>query len=498
MPWRMRRIEFVVFVMTMINLFSFSNQYKTTQQNTDYLSPSALREVEDALSPILEEKITQRVLTKIGSIPSAQNEVISTEKKIAPSNEASSLALSAPSLVESSELLYELPNTGIARSRKSASRKLQLDDDLPPCDGSSFHLALELDDFANQTSWELTDEQTNVVVAHQTYGNEDNGLHKIHSECLKPGLYSFSLMDSGEDGIDCKDASGCYEILMNKKLVVEGSPFIRKVSHTFDTNPASLCVVNSIFLLEVNSGLTGWELRKVSGEMVSLTQKFDQFTSSTESYFACLPAGVYTFFVPDLDEIRMSCADSDDCYHISIDDQLIIKEGIDFKKSTHVFTITSDGFTYEETCHLLPRLAPYNTLSNFQFDESVAKVMDLIHSLTSDVFLSDRRNAQYKAACWIIYDDVLKMPFDDKGFIERYSMAVFLFATGQSAGSIIPSNICDLDELACDNEGFITEIKYRECLFAFDFMYICNVNMAVLILSILRDMLHVFVATNSK
>ena len=467
--WRMRRIEFVVFVMAMINLYSLSNQYETTQPNIDSLSPSALREVEDVLSPILEEKITQKVLTKIGSIPSAQNEVTSTEKKTTPSDEASSPALSAPPHVESYESPYKNDSAGIVRSKNKTSRKLQLDDDLPSCNGSSFHLVLQLDDFANQTSWELTDKQANVTVANQAYGNEENGLSKSHTECLKPGLYSFSLMDSGEDGINCVDADGCYDIFIDKELVVEGSQFVRKQSHTFDTDPASLCVVNSVFLLEVNSALTDWNLlESSSGDMIPLTKQSDQFTNTTESYFACLPPGSYTFFMPDVDEARMSCGDNKGCYHISIDDQLIIKEEAN-KKSTYLFMITSDGFAYEDLCHLLPRLSPYNILSNFQFDERVAKTMDLINSLSSVALVTEDTSPQYKAACWMIYDDVLKMSPEDKGFIERYSMAVFLFATGQPVASLLPKNICDLDEVACDNEGFITEIQYCECLFAFYF-----------------------------
>merc|ERR1712232_295035 len=102
------------------------------------------------------------------------------------------------------------------------------------CNGTLFHLELHLDDWAQETSWELKNEKTLIVEANQSYSQEDNWLQVTFETCIEPGPYRFSLIDHIGDGISCGKDSGCYNIFIDNDVVIKGLPFQGKiVTHTF-------------------------------------------------------------------------------------------------------------------------------------------------------------------------------------------------------------------------------------------------------------------------
>ena len=121
----------------------------------------------------------------------------------------------------------------------------------------------------------------------------------------------------------------------------------------------------------------------------------------------------------------------------------------------------------DQICDKLPLLSPINDMSNFTFDERVHRILLIIQSMTSIDLLNNFNSPQYKAACWILYDDELQMLPDDKLIIERYVLTVFIFATSQNSTGLLhlPNNTCDIPFVACENmEMWISSIDLSKFL----------------------------------
>ena len=88
--------------------------------------------------------------------------------------------------------------------------------------------------------------------------------------------------------------------------------------------------------------------------------------------------------------------------------------------------------------------------------------MKKIRSLSSYDTLSNIHTPQYKAACWILYDDVRKASVEDKLMLERYALGVILYCTNLDAEMMLVGDICDLDGIWCDDMGHIVGIDWRE------------------------------------
>ena len=113
-------------------------------------------------------------------------------------------------------------------------------------------------------------------------------------------------------------------------------------------------------------------------------------------------------------------------------------------------------------CEELPILSPSNHLNDFTYDERVDRTLAVIRTLSSTESLNNHDSPQYKAACWILFDDILEISTTDGLFIERYVLAVLLYSTFQSEQTLLSMNTCDHEVVTCDNNGHISGIDLSE------------------------------------
>ena len=108
-------------------------------------------------------------------------------------------------------------------------------------------------------------------------------------------------------------------------------------------------------------------------------------------------------------------------------------------------------------CEEFPILSPINHINNFVYDERVDRILDMIQTISSRELLNSKDSPQYKAACWIMFVDELHMSEINQLLIQRYVLAVFLFAKNPNEVSDIDT--CDYHIITCDDRGFITALN---------------------------------------
>jgi len=127
------------------------------------------------------------------------------------------------------------------------------------------------------------------------------------------------------------------------------------------------------------------------------------------------------------------------------------------KLESNIFSRNTD-----RRCSEAPILSPLNHLNNFTYDEKVDRMLDVIQTLSSMEALRNNNSPQYRAACWILFDDNLKVNTTDELFMQRYVIAVFLHTIFPNGHKLVPMHICDYEKLECDDEGHVTKIEMGE------------------------------------
>lgn len=210
---------------------------------------------------------------------------------------------------------------------------------------------------------------------------------------------------------------------------------------------------------------TSWQLDNRNTRNIEMRQYYTSNDVGLEKvYTYCLRQGVYTFSIFDSLGDGINCRDDSGCFNISINNELFIKGDMFSRELSHGIYVSNDGVARERICHNLPILSPINQINNYIYDERMGRVMDIIYGLSSFDVFSNKFSNQYKAACWLLYDDIAKLlPVNDL-LIERYALAVSLFATSQETNFFYTNNTCDFDKnkVTCNDEGHITRIKWRE------------------------------------
>jgi len=107
------------------------------------------------------------------------------------------------------------------------------------CTGGTFSLDLLTDQYGDETSWSLTDLETNeVFVEGSDYS--DNTSYQI-SNCLPGDCYRFTIFDSYGDGICCAYGQGSYSVSVNGQEIGSGSDFGSSESLEFCLSDDSGC-----------------------------------------------------------------------------------------------------------------------------------------------------------------------------------------------------------------------------------------------------------------
>jgi len=356
-----------------------------------------------------------------------------------------------------------------------------------PCDKTLLRIEIRLDDYPNETSWELVDETSGDIILAQNFTETeinddimitDDSFRLDFAEpravydfekCIEPGPYTFTIYDSFWDGINCGHPVGCFKLFLNDQLAIRGTHFNSDSEHSFDTSKTD-CNVGFKFMLHIdpvyfNSGIT-WKLfnKKIFTESV-LSQELA--TNGKITYVQCLQLGLYSFDIFEGDVSIDSCGEEGPCYEAFIDDQKILTGEESFGHIYHEFYVSKEGKAREQHCYKFPKLSPANHLNKFVFDESISKTLSVITSLSSMEMLQDIFSPQYRAACWVIYDDVYHLSGLSPFLVERYALAVFFFSTKQNIENLqLKTCSVEMNNVKCNDQNHIMKLDYCKWYFS--------------------------------
>jgi hypothetical protein len=74
-----------------------------------------------------------------------------------------------------------------------------------------------------------------------------------------------------------------------------------------------------------------------------------------------------------------------------------------------------------------PNLIPW---SDGTFDDRVLGIMTILTSVSGSEALRKKDSDQYRAACWVLYDDTLQLDSTSATLVQRYVWALFYFGSG--------------------------------------------------------------------
>ena len=80
------------------------------------------------------------------------------------------------------------------------------------CEDNELTLSIVVDQYGIETTWEIRDEDDEVVFSGGPYPNTSNGSLIEHALCLENGCYTFEIFDAYGDGICCDFGDGSYEL----------------------------------------------------------------------------------------------------------------------------------------------------------------------------------------------------------------------------------------------------------------------------------------------
>ena len=101
---------------------------------------------------------------------------------------------------------------------------------------STVNLTLLTDEYGDETSWDFKDSNDTILYSGETdvYGNETTYNHTF--DVLTGGCYTFTIYDSGEDGICCSWGSGSYTLTdSNSNVIATGGEFLAQETVSFTT-----------------------------------------------------------------------------------------------------------------------------------------------------------------------------------------------------------------------------------------------------------------------
>ena len=114
--------------------------------------------------------------------------------------------------------------------------------------GQTVTVAITLDQYGSETTWEILDGSNNVVASGGPYADNSEGTVESVDLCLEEGqCYDFTIEDSFGDGICCGFGDGSYEVTYNGAVLASGGEFT-------DSETTNFCVTVGI---DENNGLDG-------------------------------------------------------------------------------------------------------------------------------------------------------------------------------------------------------------------------------------------------
>lgn len=113
----------------------------------------------------------------------------------------------------------------------------------PPCpclNEAPLTLTINLDNYPEETSWNVTNSGGSVVASGGTYGSQPDGSTIVVNINLSDGDHTFTILDSYGDGICCSYGVGSYSLVDNTgAVIISGGAFGSSESASFCVTSAA-------------------------------------------------------------------------------------------------------------------------------------------------------------------------------------------------------------------------------------------------------------------
>lgn len=169
-----------------------------------------------------------------------------------------------------------------------------------PCE-AEVQLTLQLDQYPDETSWEIRTTTGEVLLSGGPYPSSDRNKKLVLNECLPAECLVFEIKDSYGDGICCNYINGFYELKdANGKLLISGGNFGNSETKTFCLNntPSPLTIaVTETKDVTCNGGQDGLIRVEASGGSGFYTYRWQN--GQTTPFLQNLNSGTYRVTVND-------------------------------------------------------------------------------------------------------------------------------------------------------------------------------------------------------
>ncbi len=110
-----------------------------------------------------------------------------------------------------------------------------------PCLGVELELTIVFDQYENETTWDIQDDNGNVLASGGPYSGQPTGSSIVEDICIDSGCYDFTIYDSYGDGICCAYGIGSYSLAEDGTVLASGGEFGSSETTAFCTGQSSSC-----------------------------------------------------------------------------------------------------------------------------------------------------------------------------------------------------------------------------------------------------------------
>ena len=206
-----------------------------------------------------------------------------------------------------------------------------------PCN-NNLQLTIVLDNYPEETSWEVTDANGAVWFSGGTYGSLPDGATVTENICLPDGCFTFTIFDSFGDGICCSYGNGSYTLVNtdNGTTIASGGSFGSSEATNFCLTAVTcsdgiqngdeegvdcggsfcppcvpVCTDNEVTLTIIFDAIpeqVSWDFVDAAGNVVASGGNYDQsYSGNTVLEPVCLPDGCYDFNMYDSGNDGLCC-----------------------------------------------------------------------------------------------------------------------------------------------------------------------------------------------